>query len=266
MFLDDIIPMLAGVYYIKCNVNNKVYIGSTYNLHKRIEELNREVKGGFHRVGDINKDVLRYGFENFKIGYVATCNLEVSRIMEDYYIEKVGAVKFGYNSRREGRKLLREKYTYNYKRYDYDIDKKLRYILSVLIKEEFEFKGKIECVYNLEDLINRFSRVEKLSIINNNIYYLYDMLNKLDVTLYIKIQENEFIKINWRRWNRILFPSILTQRTSPHEDVLKYRFFSKSFEPSKYYIVMYKHKTEEYILEDAFVEKKEIIDLSNIEI
>lgn len=88
---------MIGIYKIVNIQNNKVYIGQSINVEKRIlahkEELNRNVHGNEHLQRAWNK----YGKENFEFLIIEECTQEKLTEREQYWIDYYGGINSEYN-------------------------------------------------------------------------------------------------------------------------------------------------------------------------
>lgn len=89
---------MQGIYYIICKKNNKVYIGSSINIEKRINRHKRELKNNIHKNSHLQKSVIKYGLDNFEFGLLEGCNNNLLE-RENYYINYFNSLnsKYGYN-------------------------------------------------------------------------------------------------------------------------------------------------------------------------
>lgn len=89
----------SGIYYIKCLVNNKIYIGQSKNIRKRFNVhkfyLRNDKNGNPYLQSAWNK----YGENNFEFVVIEFCNEEILSEKEIYYIEKYKSMynENGYN-------------------------------------------------------------------------------------------------------------------------------------------------------------------------
>lgn len=88
---------MAYVYKIINNVNNKIYVGKTYNtIERRFQEHNNERFRLESQSRPLYRAMNKYGIENFSISLLEeTQNPEEQ---ERYWIEKLQSFKYGYNA------------------------------------------------------------------------------------------------------------------------------------------------------------------------
>jgi len=91
--------MNAFIYEIRNIVNNKIYIGSTKNLHKRKYKHFRDLKLNKHHSIHLQRAYNKYGNDKFVFSLIEKCNYTVRKNMEIHYmnINKSSNRKFGYN-------------------------------------------------------------------------------------------------------------------------------------------------------------------------
>lgn len=92
------INVINCVYLIKNIKTNKVYVGSSINLKKRIISHYNLLMKGKHINNKLQNTWNKYGSENFKVIIIEE-NLNSKNLIaeEQYYIDKFDSVKHGYN-------------------------------------------------------------------------------------------------------------------------------------------------------------------------
>lgn len=123
---------VSGIYCIVNTINNKVYIGISVNLRKRLKEhfyisKGYKVKGG----SKFKNAILKYGIDTFKSYILEYTNTNLIE-KESYYIKIFDAIKNGYNIIEYS-----EKYVQNYKKTDEQIQKHIKqmYDNKICVKE-----------------------------------------------------------------------------------------------------------------------------------
>lgn len=58
----------SGIYFIKCNVNNMIYIGSSKNIQMRLSKHFGELRKNKHTNSKLQKDYNKYGQNSFEFG------------------------------------------------------------------------------------------------------------------------------------------------------------------------------------------------------
>lgn len=118
--------MNSGIYYIKCLINNKKYIGSAVNLKDRKSRHFGSLKRGHHgsRKGYISilqEDVIRFGIENFvfeiieELPAISDNDLDYLNERENYWMDYYQTYtpnygfKYGYNQKRATRHKNKDK-------------------------------------------------------------------------------------------------------------------------------------------------------------
>ncbi len=83
------------IYKFTNKINNKIYIGKTQNLKKRISthiRLSKNPKNRFHLA------IKKYGINNFKVEVLKVCKNQIDLSeREQYYISYFKSIKKGYN-------------------------------------------------------------------------------------------------------------------------------------------------------------------------
>lgn len=90
---------LKYVYYIKCKINDKVYVGETKNYSSRIESHFRcgEKIDNPRQKYPLYQDILKYGRDSFEFGVLQIAKSEDSINAEEEWIKKLDSFKNGYN-------------------------------------------------------------------------------------------------------------------------------------------------------------------------
>lgn len=97
-----------AVYMIRCKVNNKVYIGSTKDIGKRMKrwlyDYHHSLKGKLQRNQPILADMVKYGWDNFEFKILNSSpdmfDADTRSILEIELIVKHQSIlpEFGYNA------------------------------------------------------------------------------------------------------------------------------------------------------------------------
>lgn len=102
----DAIPSISGIYLIRNNVNNKVYIGQSVDIKRRIGEHLRSAqpekyskKSERDTNTPIHKAMQKYGIENFEVQILEKCSRETLNDKEIYWIQIFDSTNYnkGYN-------------------------------------------------------------------------------------------------------------------------------------------------------------------------
>lgn len=94
----------CGIYIIKNIINNKVYIGQSIQLKKRINRHKRELRNNKHHNKYLQNSWDKYGKENFIFDILTYCSSEELDDLEIYYIELFNSTDYlyGYNDQQGG--------------------------------------------------------------------------------------------------------------------------------------------------------------------
>ena len=84
--------MPACIYCIKNNVNDHCYIGQTINFYHRWNQHKSK-----NPEQQIDKDIQKYGRENFKFEIIQECPANLLSEREKYWQDVFGAKEFGYS-------------------------------------------------------------------------------------------------------------------------------------------------------------------------
>jgi predicted GIY-YIG superfamily endonuclease len=87
------------VYFIKCIINNKIYVGSTKNHKQRTDRHLNDLKLKKHHSKHLQRSWDLYGEENFSFGILEETTINELLIKEEFWINKLKSFnrKFGYN-------------------------------------------------------------------------------------------------------------------------------------------------------------------------
>ena len=84
MWKDD-----AGVYQIKCKINNKIYIGSSMRIKERWCRHKSYLRSGCHSNKVWQSDWDKYGEENFEFSVLERCPIEKLHAYEQKYLDEL---------------------------------------------------------------------------------------------------------------------------------------------------------------------------------
>lgn len=93
---------ICGIYAIENIISQKLYIGKSINVKKRILEHKRKLKNNVHFNKYLQKSWLKYGFENFKFKIIEECLEHELDEKEIYFIEKFKTITGVYNFKSGG--------------------------------------------------------------------------------------------------------------------------------------------------------------------
>lgn len=89
--------MKSGIYGIKNKVNNKMYVGQTYDFQYRWGKHKTALKTNTHSNKKLQFAWNKYGENNFEFFIIEECNLDVINEREIYWIEFYDSLNSGYN-------------------------------------------------------------------------------------------------------------------------------------------------------------------------
>lgn len=93
--------MESGVYKILCKANNKFYIGSSKNLHKRWQSHLYSLRKNKHINVHLQRSFNKYGEESFIFEVVELCDISSILLREQFYIDDFSACTIGFNIARK---------------------------------------------------------------------------------------------------------------------------------------------------------------------
>ena len=77
--------MRSGVYTITCLINNKVYVGNSKNLSKRLSTHKTKLKSNKHANEHLQNAYNKYGVENFEFETLETCEEQFLDSCENFW-------------------------------------------------------------------------------------------------------------------------------------------------------------------------------------
>lgn len=77
---------MIGIYKIKNKINNKIYIGQSLNIKRRIAEHKTPNAKGNNK---LHNDIQELGVDNFEFEILEICNKDKLNEREQYYIKKL---------------------------------------------------------------------------------------------------------------------------------------------------------------------------------
>lgn len=98
--------IVSGIYVIRNKVNDKVYIGSSQDIHKRFGSHRGDLKRGNHRNDHLQKAWNKYGEKYFEFKILERCNVEILIEREQHYLD-VTDKKVVYNISRHADSAMR---------------------------------------------------------------------------------------------------------------------------------------------------------------
>lgn len=80
----------SGVYIIQNIVNEKCYVGSSYNIKKRLQWHYNLLEQGYHPNNILQSAINKYGIDKFQFVPVLNCPSEYNHILEQFIKDKSG--------------------------------------------------------------------------------------------------------------------------------------------------------------------------------
>lgn len=100
-------PIPAGVYQVKNTINGKVLVGSSPNVHGKINSIKFQLEAGSHKNKDLQSDWDEYGEKSFLLEVLEILkpseeplrnNREDLKALEEIWLERVRPYgEMGYN-------------------------------------------------------------------------------------------------------------------------------------------------------------------------
>lgn len=79
--------MITGIYFIKNIINDRLYIGSSNNIHNRWYDHLRELRANKHYNKFLQRSFNKYGENNFVFGVLEICNQLYLFEREQFYLD-----------------------------------------------------------------------------------------------------------------------------------------------------------------------------------
>lgn len=135
------------IYKITNVINNKTYVGCTFDLSKRKYAHKMHSRNGTYKEGNkLYPDILKFGLRYFVFDKIEEYSVITSKERERYWIEKLGSYKYGYNTSPHG--LCGKGFWKGKKRPDISLMKKGR--IDLIKNAIHATKKKILCIGNGE--------------------------------------------------------------------------------------------------------------------
>lgn len=87
----------SGIYCIINKINNKKYIGQTYDLEYRWKRHKSDLNNNNHSNNHLMSAWNKYGEDNFEFDIIEKCDLSIIDDREIYWINYYNCIKNGYN-------------------------------------------------------------------------------------------------------------------------------------------------------------------------
>ena len=95
--------MTGYIYCISNTINDKLYVGKTLlPIEKRFREHCYDSSRQKYENRPLYRAMNKYGVENFKVSLLEKAPAEILDIKEQYWIDKLGSYKLGYNATQGG--------------------------------------------------------------------------------------------------------------------------------------------------------------------
>lgn len=167
--------MLSGVYKITNSINNKFYIGSSFDINKRKKEHIYKLNNDLHHCKYLQNAWNKYGEDNFNFEVLAKCPVEYLIKLENYFIKQL---KPQYNTSPVAGSTLGYKHTEKTKNKLKNIiqERKNNNITNKAMKLTYEDVFNIKKLYKLnyyyKDIAKQYNINPSTvhSIINGNIW------------------------------------------------------------------------------------------------
>lgn len=100
---------ISGIYIIRNLITDKVYIGSTKNIMKRISEHLHMLEQGTHHSTKLQNSTNKYLYKNFEVR-IYPCNVDRDFLydVEEYLIQEYDSYTNGYNMSEEHKRKVGE--------------------------------------------------------------------------------------------------------------------------------------------------------------
>ena len=92
---------MTGIYTITNKINNKIYVGYAFNIHKRIEYHIKRLLQNKHNNNRLQNSFNKYGLHNFSFDLLVECKKEYCCSEEHFWCNQLKShdPKFGFNMR-----------------------------------------------------------------------------------------------------------------------------------------------------------------------
>ena len=96
----------SGIYSIRNKCNNKIYIGSSKNIHSRISEHILDLNKDIHQNDYLQRSWNKYGEVNFELMIIELCEFDILLDREQYWMDFLKSYnrKYGYNLQKDAKR------------------------------------------------------------------------------------------------------------------------------------------------------------------
>lgn len=84
-------PNCAGIYCIRCVVNDQKYVGQASHIRNRLNSHLSALRKGKHTIKDLQGDWNKYGEDAFEIYIVSKCSRDSLNTEEQFWISNLNA-------------------------------------------------------------------------------------------------------------------------------------------------------------------------------
>ena len=79
--------MISGIYQSKCSINNKIYVGSSKDIHERWKSHIRSLRANKHHNPYLQHTFNKYGLGVFIFEIIEECDKDNLITKEQYYLD-----------------------------------------------------------------------------------------------------------------------------------------------------------------------------------
>jgi group I intron endonuclease len=182
------VKIKSGIYLIRNLINNRIYIGLSKNVIKRLTQHRSNLKCNRHKNPHLQSSYNKYGYENFEFKLIESCKEEDLTTKEVYWLEYYSKTSKVYNQAPAGNLGNGLKYDkhprFNSTKYSfYNKDGKCEENITM-----FDFIEKYNLSrFNMYNLVNGKRKSVNGWMMNKAVYWIpiYCFINKSN-----KIEEN----------------------------------------------------------------------------
>lgn len=178
------VEVVCGIYKITNNVNGKVYVGSSKDIHKRWSQHQKDLKGKKHHSAKLQR-AWNKGDVDLEFSILEECEQSVLLEREQHWMDTLDSYKTGYN--------CSEKSTYP--------TEKVK--TSIKVKYEKEFKQINERLEYLETLSDEFPKEVLVSFFglgvggaSSDTAFIRRFLKAVDLCINIILSESRAVDVN----------------------------------------------------------------------
>ena len=187
-----------GIYKITCVKNNKIYIGKSIDIHRRIKDHKWKLRSGTHINKKLQSDFNKYGEEAFIFEVEKYLDTELEMLYyESYYAEKYEVFSKGYNITKLNKSASVKKI----------IDNLDHYVeLFTKLTDKIPNDGYCERIFRINERAEEYFKLDRydIGVLASIIKSQINLREGLNFSMDIGRTMIHFIQIDYNKWLKSL--------------------------------------------------------------